>query len=70
MIAIPPAFLDQLDLKPQSAVSLEIENGRLVVARSRPRYSHAALLAMGPPPSPMDEDIAWDAMEPMGSEII
>jgi len=70
MVAIPPALLEQLDLRPGSAVSVEIEGGRLVLASTRRRYTHAELLAMGPPPAMTDEDGAWDAMQPVGSEVI
>jgi antitoxin ChpS len=46
MLAVPPAFLDQLNLKVGATVGLAIENGRLVVNPSpRPRYTLAELLA-------------------------
>jgi len=46
MLAVPPAFLDQLKLQPGSTVGLAVEHGCLVVnPRPRPRYTLAELLA-------------------------
>lgn len=46
MLAVPPAFLDQLHLQAGTSVGLVIEQGRLVVApQTRPRYTLADLLA-------------------------
>jgi antitoxin ChpS len=46
MLAVPPAFLDQLNLKVGATVVLAVDHGRLVVNPSpRPRYTLAELLA-------------------------
>lgn len=46
MLAVPPAFLDQLNLQSGSTVGLAVEHGCLVVhPRPRPRYTLAELLA-------------------------
>ena len=46
MLAVPPAFLDQPNLKVGATVGLAIDHGRLVVNPSpRPRYTLAELLA-------------------------
>jgi antitoxin ChpS len=70
MVAIPPLLMEQLGLKAGSTVSVEIERGRLVLSSVRRRFTHAELLAMGPPPLVTDEDVAWDTLQPVGSEVI
>lgn len=46
MLAVPPAVLEILDLKPGARVSLAVRNGQLVVEpRARPRYTLDELLA-------------------------
>lgn len=46
MLAVPPAFLDQLNLKIGATVGLAIDHGRLVVNPSpQPHYTLAELLA-------------------------
>jgi antitoxin ChpS len=46
MLAVPPAFLDQLQLQVGATVGLAVDNGCLVVdPRPRPRYTLAELLA-------------------------
>ncbi len=43
MLAVPPAFLDQLSLQVGASVGLSVADGRLVVEpKPRPRYSLAA----------------------------
>ena len=57
MLAVPPAFLDQLQLQPGSAVGLTIDHGRLVVQPApRPRYTLAELLAQSDYSQPQPED--------------
>ena len=47
MLAVPPAFLDQLQLQAGATVGLVVDHGRLVVEpRPRPRYTLAEPLAM------------------------
>lgn len=46
MLAVPPAFLDQLHLQAGAMVGLAIDDGRLVIEpKPRPRYTLAELLA-------------------------
>ncbi len=46
MLAVPPAFLDQLHLQVGATVGLSIDHGCLVVnSQPRPRYTLAELLA-------------------------
>ena len=46
MLAVPPAFLDQLHLQAGGTVGLAVDHGCLVVdPRPRPRYTLAELLA-------------------------
>jgi antitoxin ChpS len=46
MLAVPPALLDILHLRPGVQVGIAIESGRLVVEpRHRPRYTLDELLA-------------------------
>ncbi len=46
MLAVPPAFLDQLHLQAGTTVGLAIDDGCLVVnPKPRPRYKLAELLA-------------------------
>ncbi len=46
MLAVPPAFLDQLHLQAGAMVGLAIDKGRLVVEpKPRPRYTLTELLA-------------------------
>ncbi len=73
MVAIPPAFLDQLHLAPRAEVGLAIEGGRLVIApaAARPTYSLAELLAQCDPDAPMPAvDADWTAGREIGAELI
>jgi antitoxin ChpS len=46
MLAVPPALLDVLRLRPGARVGIAVESGRLVVApQKRPRYTLDELLA-------------------------
>jgi antitoxin ChpS len=46
VLAVPPAFLDQLHLQAGATVGLAVDHGCLVVnPRPRPRYTLAELLA-------------------------
>jgi len=46
MLAVPPAFLDQLHLQAGATVGLSISGGQLVIdPKPRPRYTLAELLA-------------------------
>lgn len=73
MLAIPPAFLDQLALTAQASVGLAIEGGRLVVEpiKPRPRYTFAELKAQCDPDAPMPAaDQEWTSGEAAGDELI
>lgn len=72
MIALPPAFLDHLDLGARSTVSVSLDGERIVIApRARPRYTLDELLAQCDETAPVDpEDAAWTADAPAGDEIV
>ena len=67
MLAVPPALLDRLRMQPGDRVTLDVEDGHLVVhPQPRPQYSLDELLAedLGA----VDRDWLDDA--PVGSELI
>jgi antitoxin ChpS len=67
MLAVPPAFLDQLHLQSGAAVGLSVDQGRLVVEpRPKPRYTLAQLLAEMPQGLPRAD--GWDEMPAAGLE--
>ena len=71
MLAIPPAFLEQLRLSVRASVGVVVEDGRLVIEpQVRPRYTLASLLAecdaSAPPPA---EDLAWTGGGAVGEEL-
>jgi len=72
MFAIPKAILEGLHLRPNTAVGLSVEDGKLIVdPQPSPRYSLAQLLAewdSSGQPSP--EDQAWLQDTPAGGEHI
>jgi antitoxin ChpS len=74
MLAVPPAFLDQLHLKAGATVGLVIDNGRLVVEpAARPRYTLAELLAQAEAASvyPLPaEEREWIDAPAVGKELI
>ena len=72
MLAIPPAFLEQLRLSARASVGVAVEDGRLVVEpKARPRYTLASLLTecdpKAPPPA---EDAAWTGGAAAGKELV
>ena len=72
MVAIPPALLEQLRMSANTSVSITIEEGRLVVeAKTRPRYTVAALLAEcdAEASSPVGDEI-WASGPAAGEELI
>lgn len=71
MLAVPPALLEVLDLKPGSEVALAIDAGRLVVVpQTRPRYTLDELLAQCHPKARRAaEDRAWLGAKPVGREL-
>ena len=56
MLAVPPAIVSALGLEPGGSVGLRVEGDRLVIERTRPRYTLDQLLAereADPPPEAM-----------------
>lgn len=72
MLAVPPAFLDMLDLQAGVAVGVTVDDGRLVVAPQRKRrYSMAQLLVQSDySQAPSPEDREWVDAAPVGGELI
>ena len=72
MIAIPPAVLDELKLKPETDVDLSVKAGRLVInPKPRPRYTQDQLLKEGRKAKNLKfKDKAWLNMPRVGREII
>ena len=72
MLAVPPALLDILRLRPGIKVGIAIERGRLVVEpQQRPRYSLDELLAQcDPKAARTKEDREWLDNKPAGAEVL
>jgi antitoxin ChpS len=72
MLAVPPAFLDLLQLKAGASVGVAIDGGRLIVEASpRPRYTLAQLLAESDYSQAMPpEDGEWLEARAVGKEIL
>jgi len=72
MLAVPPALLDLLSLRPGAKVGIAIERGRLVVEpRKRPRYTLEELLARCHPKAKRTkEEQDWLGGKPAGDELI
>jgi antitoxin ChpS len=72
MLAVPPAFLDQLQLQAGATVGLAVDHGRLVVEpRPRPRYTLAELLAASDYSQPQAaEEREWIDASAVGRELI
>jgi len=72
MLAVPPALLDILRLRPGAQVGIAIESGRLVVEpQQRPRYTLDELLAQcNPKKARTKEDRDWLSSKPTGAEIL
>ena len=72
MLAIPPALLDILHLRPGAKVGLAVQSGRLVVEpQQRPRYTLDELLAQCNPRARRNkEDREWLDSKPVGGELI
>ena len=72
VLAVPPALLDVLGLHVGTAVSLAVDEGRLIVS-GRPRAHHALadLLAQCDPTAETSgEDRDWTAVGPVGGELL
>ena len=72
MLAVPPAFLDQLQLKAGSVVGLAIDHGCLVInPNPKPRYTLADLLTATDNSEPAAiEDREWVDAPPVGGELV
>jgi len=60
-LAVPPALLDMLQLRPGAKVGLAVEDGRLIIEpRPKPRYTLEELLAQCNPKARRSrEDREW-----------
>ena len=73
MLALPPALLVLLRLRPGAKVGLAVEKGRLVVEpQPRPRYTLDELLAQCNPKAPRGgrAEREWLDAKPVGGELI
>ena len=72
MLAVPPALLDILRLRPGAQVGIAVESGRLVVEPlQRPHYTLDELLAQcDPKAARTKEDRKWLGGKPAGGELI
>ncbi len=72
MLAVPPALLEILRLKPGAKVGIAVESGRLIVEpQQRRRYTLDELLAQCDPKAPRaNEEQQWLDSKPVGGELI
>lgn len=72
MLAVPPAFLDQLQLKAGATVGLAIADGHLIIQpKAKPLYSMAELLAESDYARPHEaEDQLWVNDSASGGELL
>ena len=72
MLAVPPALLDILRLRPGTKVGIAVQNGRLVVEpQHRPRYTLDELLAQCNPKARRGkQEREWLDDKPAGREIV
>lgn len=72
MLAVPPAFLDQLHLQVGATVGLVVDQGRLVVQpQPRRRYTLAELLAASDYSQPQSvQEREWLNAPAVGGELI
>lgn len=72
MLAVPPAFLDQMHLQAGASVGLAVDQGCLVVdPNPRPRYTLAALLAASDYSQPQTAgEREWLDAPAVGNELL
>ena len=72
MLAVPPAFLDQLHLQAGAVVGLSIADGHLVIdPKPRQRYTLAELLVASDYSQPQSvEEREWVDAPAVGGELI
>lgn len=72
MLAVPPAFLEQLHIQVGTTVGVLVDGGRLVIEpKPRPRYTLAELLAASDysqSQAPCERE--WVDAPPVGRELI
>ncbi|MDX3774723.1 AbrB/MazE/SpoVT family DNA-binding domain-containing protein [Chromatiaceae bacterium AAb-1] len=70
---IPAQMMKALNLKEGDALSIEEQEGKIVIspAKTRPKYKLEDLLAQCDPNAPMPEElIEWERTAPVGKEIL
>jgi antitoxin ChpS len=72
MLAVPPAFLEQLQLQAGASVGLAVDDGCLVISPNpRPRYTLAELLALSDySQSQPSEEREWVDAPAVGDELL
>ncbi len=72
MLAVPPALLDILQMRPGTKVGLAVRSGSLIVKlQQKPRDTLAELLAQCNPKAPRSrEEREWLYDKPAGGEFI
>ena len=72
MLAVSPAFLEELKICPGSIVDVALREGQLIVKPiTKPKYTLAELLAKCDPNAKMPkEDKLWLSSSPVGKEIL
>jgi antitoxin ChpS len=72
MLAVPPALLDILHLRPGAKVGLAVQSGQLIVEpQHRSRYTLEELLAQcAPKARRTKEEREWLDDKPVGGELI
>lgn len=72
MLAVPPAFLEQLHLQAGASVGLAVDDDRLVVSPSlKPRYTLTELLAASDYSQPQSaEEREWVDAPRAGGELL
>ena len=72
MLAVPPALLNLLHLRPGAEVAISVDTGRLVIdPQPRPHYTLDELLAQcDVSADATDEDRAWLDAPALGRELL
>lgn len=72
MLVVPPAFLEQLQLRAGATVGVKVSGGQLVIdPKPRPRYTLAELLAASDYSQPQPaEEREWLDAPAAGGELI
>jgi antitoxin ChpS len=70
MLTVPPAMLAALGLAPGTSVGVRVEGERLVVERTRPRFSLDELLSEHEADPAPAADAEWLSSGPVGREEI